>query len=342
MLVIALIFGVAASAQTNLNSRLYLPASIQMSADEVYNLPVYLDAAGEAINSFQFNYKISEGFEAGEAISAPRLDTWDGVKNEANNIVTYLSFTGSTISNEHDNTPVVYIPISRKAGSTKYEGYIEFTYWEVNWLGEDGITVVGNDSELLTTPVKATISIVSDDISLEAADVIISAGETAKVSVGLNNAQPLTMASMWINVPEGITLDNFKLAMRPASTGSFLQTQKNSDTMYTVVIANFSGVDDGFPGNSGEIFTFDATASDTFDGGKIVIDHVEFTNIQADLIPVKDLEINLSKTSAINSAVVGDGTAKYYNLNGIEVTPTPGNVYIKVVNGVAKKVYVNN
>ncbi len=158
-------------------------------------------------------------------------------------------------------------------------------------------------------------------------DITIAAGETLRVSIVLNNEMDYTAFQCDVNLPEGLTANNFQLTDR-ASRHAF---DVNTLSCGKIRALCYSPAMDGIHGHEGALLTFDVTANGDVNG-YITIDGIELVTTACQTIRLDAFTIGVNNASNVNELVTGKTISKieYFNLAGQQIDNVESGVTLVV------------
>ncbi len=158
-------------------------------------------------------------------------------------------------------------------------------------------------------------------------DITITAGETRRVSIVLNNEMDYTAFQCDLNLPEGLTVNNFQLTDR-ASRHAF---DVNTLSCGKIRALCYSPAMDGIHGHEGALLTFDVTANGDVNG-HITIDGIELVTTACQTVRLDAFSIGVNNSSNVNELATGKTISKieYFNLAGQQIDSVGSGVTLVV------------
>ena len=142
----------------------------------------------------------------------------------------------------------------------------------------------------------------ANDDSMSADDICLAAGETRTVSIALNNAITYTAFQLDLQLPDGLSADNFRLTGRAGShvLGTNMQADGTQRVMcYSPMLATIDG-------QEGALLTFDVTATGHV-SGDINVDAIEMVSAACQTVYLDAFNIRVTSDSATAmSEISGD------------------------------------
>ncbi len=158
-------------------------------------------------------------------------------------------------------------------------------------------------------------------------DITIAAGETLRVSIVLNNEMDYTAFQCDVNLPEGLTANNFQMTDR-ASRHAF---DVNTLSCGKIRALCYSPAMDGIHGHEGALLTFDVTANGDVNG-HITIDGIELVTTACQTVRLDAFTIGVNNASNVNELVTGKTISKieYFNLAGQQIESVESGVTLVI------------
>ena len=158
-------------------------------------------------------------------------------------------------------------------------------------------------------------------------DITIAAGETRRVSIVLNNEMDYTAFQCDLNLPEGLTANNFLLTDR-ASRHAF---DVNTLSCGKIRALCYSPAMDGIHGHEGALLTFDVTANGDVNG-HITIDGIELVTTACQTVRLEAFAMGVNNASDVNELVTGKTISKieYFNLAGQQIESVESGVTLVI------------
>lgn len=176
------------------------------------------------------------------------------------------------------------------------------------------------------------------EANLSIEDFTIEAGETKEMIIDLTNYDDqMTLVQFDLRLPEGLSIvtDGIEIAGRTTWQEHLLYAH-DIGNVTRVMLASARNAE--ISGNSGALISIRLTASDTFDGGDIVIGNSLLVTPCANESQPTDYTYHINSTTGIRSLTptLSQGAETYYDLSGRPVTNPGKGIYI--VNG--KKIII--
>ena len=169
----------------------------------------------------------------------------------------------------------------------------------------------------------------ANDDSMSADDIQLEVGETRTVSIALDNAIAYTAFQLDLQLPDGLSADNFRLTSRAGShvLGSNMQADGTQRVMcYSPMLAVIDGQD-------GALLTFDVTATSQVTG-EINVDGIELVSAACQTVYLNAFNIGVTSSGATALDEINGGLRIYADGHDIIVeSPVDQRVIISDVAG---------
>lgn len=158
-------------------------------------------------------------------------------------------------------------------------------------------------------------------------DVVLLPGETRTVSIALNNDMDYSAFQLDLNLPEGLTADNFRLTDRASSHAFDMNALRNGEIRalcYSPALAAIRG-------NEGALLTFDVTASDYVEGA-INVSGIELVTTECLTVRLDGFAIPVNSATLINEIGAEHTVVSvdYFNVAGQRLEQPVGGVTLVV------------
>lgn len=166
-------------------------------------------------------------------------------------------------------------------------------------------------------------------------DMQLSAGETRTVAISLDNELDYTAFQLDIDLPDGLTADNFRLTDRAGShalDANMLDNGKLRVMCYSPMLAIIDG-------NDGTLLTFDVTATGGA-GGEITVDGIEMVTGACETVYLDGFTMMVNNGLSVAKEIAGDLRIYAEGQNIIVESPIAQRVLITDVVGHAYSVDV--
>ena len=188
---------------------------------------------------------------------------------------------------------------------------------DMNGDGNITVTDIMLIARLIMTPPtsapKRLPAITANGDCMSGEAIAIAASETRTVTVSLDNAMDYSAFQFDLNLPDGLTADNFQLTDRAGNHILDVEAVGNGKLRalcYSPAIASIDG-------NNGALLTFDVTANGAVTGN-ILVDGIEFVTTACQPVLLDAFTIGVDNMTAVNEVSTGKTVARmdYYNLAG--------------------------
>jgi len=144
-------------------------------------------------------------------------------------------------------------------------------------------------------------------------DIILTAGETSRVSIMLDNEMDYSAFQLDLNLPKGLTASKFQLTDRASSHAFDVNTLQSGNVRALCYSPAMTVIN----GNEGALLTFDVTAAG-YVNGNITVDGIELVTADCQSVKLNAFTISVNNASRINESITGKAIAKveYFNLAG--------------------------
>ena len=148
---------------------------------------------------------------------------------------------------------------------------------------------------------------------LSADAISLAAGETRTVALRLDNALSYTAMQLDLNLPEGLTASNFRLAERASDLALDMNTVGNGSTR----VMCYSPALAAIKGDEGVLLTFDVTATDDIEGN-ITVNGIELVTTDCQTVMLDSFSIGVNDATSVNELNNTKAIAdiEYFNLAG--------------------------
>lgn len=146
--------------------------------------------------------------------------------------------------------------------------------------------------------------------------IFLQPGETRKVSIALDNEMDYAAFQLDLNLPDGLTVNNFELTSRAGSHAFDVEAIGNGKTR----ILCYSPTIEAIAGNSGALLSFDVIALAPI-AGDITVDGIEMVTTTCQAVLLDAFNIGVNTQTAVNELTTGKTIARvdYYNVAGQRV-----------------------
>jgi hypothetical protein len=148
---------------------------------------------------------------------------------------------------------------------------------------------------------------------LSADAISLGTGETCTVALKLDNALSYTAMQFDLNLPEGLTATNFRLAERASDLALDLNMVGNGSTR----VMCYSPALAAIKGDEGVLLTFDVTATDDIEGS-ITVNGIELVTTDCQTVMLDSFSIGVNDATSVNELNNTKAIAdiEYFNLAG--------------------------
>ena len=202
---------------------------------------------------------------------------------------------------------------------------------DMNGDGNITVTDIMLIARLIMTPTmnipKRMPAITSSGDCMSGDNIALSAGETRRVSIALDNAMDYNAFQLDLMLPDGMTASNFQLTDRAgnhaldvdAIDGGKLRALCYSPTIEAIT------------GHSGALLTFDVTAGSDVKGD-IVVDGIELVTTDCQTMLLDAFTIGVNNVTSVNELATGKTVVgvEYFNLAGQRIDCPDGGVTLVV------------
>ena len=148
---------------------------------------------------------------------------------------------------------------------------------------------------------------------MSGSDITLSAGETRRVSIMLDNEMDYSAFQFDLKLPSGLIASNFQLTDRAGSHAFDVNTLQNDNIRALCYSPDMTAIN----GHEGALLTFDVTATG-YVKGDIIVDGIELITTACQSVRLDAFTISVNNPSGFNEVVAGKTVAKveYFNLAG--------------------------
>ena len=168
-------------------------------------------------------------------------------------------------------------------------------------------------------------------------DIIMNAGETRTVSINLDNTLDFTGFQLDLQLPDGLTASNFSLTDRSGRHSLAVNTLTGGG----IRALCYSPLMDLLEGHSGDVLTFDVTATGDVKG-TIAVNRIEMVTGACQTVLLDDFAIAVNAPSAVNELTAhGDIKVTANGRDIIVESPVDQVISIADVTGRIRRVHVD-
>ena len=152
---------------------------------------------------------------------------------------------------------------------------------------------------------------------MSAEGITLTAGETRRVSIMLDNEMDYSAFQLDLQLPDGLTASNFQLTDRASGHAFDVNTLQSGN----IRVLCYSPALTGINGHEGALLTFDVTAiSDV--NGNILVDGIELSTTTCQTVKLDAFTIAVNAPSSVNEVANGKTIARvdYFNLAGQQLS----------------------
>ena len=148
---------------------------------------------------------------------------------------------------------------------------------------------------------------------MSAEGITLTAGETRKISILLDNEMGYNAFQLDLNLPEGLTASNFQLTDRAGSHAFDVNTLHNGNIRALCYSPDMTAIN----GYEGALLTFDVTAVGNVNGD-ITVDGIELVTANCQSVKLDAFTIGVNNATSVNESITGKAIAQveYFNLAG--------------------------
>lgn len=217
-----------------------------------------------------------------------------------------------------------------------------FVFEAADMSGDQEITVT--DAVLITNLIlnptlidlmRAPVPVRDNHDMMSGEDMQLSIGETRTVAITLDNDLDYTAFQLDIDLPDGLTADNFRLTDRAGShalDANMLENGKLRVMCYSPMLAIIDG-------NDGALLTFDVTAAGGANG-EIMVDGIEMVTGTCQTVYLEGFAMMVNNEPTVAKEIAGDLRIYAEGQNIVVESPIAQRIMITDVSGRAYSVDV--
>ena len=238
---------------------------------------------------------------------------------DAGAVLTVNTFIPGDVNDSH-NVNVTDIVVAAQYVLQRNPSPFIYEAADMNGDGEVTVTDIMLIARLILYPTmnapRQAPAIVTNNDRMSGESISLQPGETRKVSILLDNEMDYAAFQLDLNLPDGLTADNFELTNRAGSHAFDVESIGNGKTR----ILCYSPTIEAIAGNSGALLSFDVIAFAPI-AGDITVDGIEMVTTTCQPVLLDAFNIGVSTQTAVNELTTGKAIARvdYYNVAGQRV-----------------------
>ncbi len=175
------------------------------------------------------------------------------------------------------------------------------------------------------------------EAELSVEDIILSAGETKRINLHLENAMSLTAFQMDVRLPEGVKIVNGQLSQRAMASHNLLWKEQSNGTYR---LMSYSLLSDTYRGHEGALLSLDVVADNEFVGGDMTIHNILVCESNGAEYRLSSVNNPLNHISSVDDINLNSAQITVEDNNIVIKTPNEGIAYIYSIDGITREVQV--
>lgn len=175
------------------------------------------------------------------------------------------------------------------------------------------------------------------EAELSVEDIILSAGETKRINLHLENAMSLTAFQMDVRLPEGVKIVNGQLSQRAMASHNLLWKEQANGTYR---LMSYSLLSDTYRGHEGALLSLDVVADNEFVGGDMTIHNILVCESNGAEYRLSSVNNPLNHISLVDDINLNSAQITVEDNNIVIKTPNEGIAYIYSIDGITREVQV--
>ena len=175
------------------------------------------------------------------------------------------------------------------------------------------------------------------EAELSVEDIILSARETKRINLHLENAMSLTAFQMDVRLPEGVKIVNGQLSQRAMASHNLLWKEQANGTYR---LMSYSLLSDTYRGHEGALLSLDVAADNEFVEGDMTIHNILVCESNGAEYRLSSVNKPLNHISLVDDINLNSAQITVEDNNIVIKTPNEGIAYIYSIDGITREVQV--